>query len=58
MGTAAEGLTPRASSNHVGSVNVLMCDGSAKSLNVTMDKPVYARLLTPDGQRQGQILDQ
>ncbi len=45
---------PRLSSNHAGSLNVGMCDGSVRSLSENMDQYVYARLLTPDGRRYGQ----
>lgn len=45
---------PRPSSNHAGVVNVGFCDGSVRSLNESIDFWVYARLLTPDGGRNGQ----
>ncbi len=43
-------------SNHQGIVNVLMGDGSTKSLNEDMDLGVYFRLLTPNGYKNGQLL--
>lgn len=50
---------PRPSSNHIGSINTAMCDGSVRTLNEQMDFWIYARLLTPDGARYGQqIVDQ
>ena len=54
--TAAEGTAPRPSSNHAGQANFAFCDGRARTLNDTIDQRVYARLMTPDGQRQGQEL--
>jgi len=52
---AAKGQAWRPSSNHPsGSVNVIMCDGSARSLVPKMDARIYARLLTPAGLRFGQ----
>lgn len=52
---AAKGQAWRPSSNHPsGVVNVIMCDGSGKSLSPEMDAGVYARLLTPAGMRYGQ----
>ncbi|WLD10537.1 DUF1559 domain-containing protein [Planctellipticum variicoloris] len=51
---ASTSIQPRLSSNHAGSLNVGMCDGSVRSLSENMDQYVYARLLTPDGRRYGQ----
>jgi prepilin-type N-terminal cleavage/methylation domain-containing protein len=45
---------PRPSSAHLGAVNVVLCDGSTRSLNDTVDQTVYIRLLTPDGKTYGQ----
>lgn len=47
---------PRPSSQHLGSVNVVLCDGSARSVNEQIDSTVYIRLLTPDGKTFGQPL--
>lgn len=44
----------RLSSNHAGSLNVGMCDGSVRSISENIDQYVYSRLLTPDGRRYGQ----
>ncbi|QDT93761.1 DUF1559 family PulG-like putative transporter [Gimesia algae] len=52
---AKKGQAWRPSSNHPGgSVNVIFCDGSGKSLAPEIDPAIYARLLTPAGQRYGQ----
>jgi len=47
---------PRPSSNHAGSINIGMADGSCRSLNENVDQWLYARLLTPDGRRYGQAI--
>ncbi|MCH9653893.1 MAG: DUF1559 domain-containing protein [Planctomycetes bacterium] len=53
--TAEKGQAWRPSSNHPsGVVNVIFCDGSGKSLTPQMDPGIYARLLTPAGQRYDQ----
>lgn len=51
----AQGI-PRPSSNHLGVVNFVLCDGSARSINENIDASVYVRLLTPDGRTYGQPL--
>lgn len=51
---ATTSVAPRLSSNHAGSLNVGMCDGSVRSIAENIDQYVYARLLTPDGRRYGQ----
>ena len=52
---AGKGQAWRPSSNHPsGIVNVIFCDGSGKSLSPKMDPGIYARLLTPAGQRYDQ----
>ncbi|WP_397568539.1 DUF1559 domain-containing protein [Schlesneria sp. T3-172] len=45
---------PRPSSNHAGGVNAMMCDGSVKFINETIDKNVYAKLCTSDGVNRGE----
>lgn len=55
--TQGEGTFPRPSSNHQGQFNVVMCDGRATSLSDSIDRGVYVRILTPDGQRFGQAID-
>ena len=42
---------PFPTSNHPGIVVMSMCDGSARSLNESIDKRVYTQLMTPDGSR-------
>lgn len=52
---AKKGTAWRPSSNHPsGSVNVVFCDGSGKSFSPEIDPTIYARLLTPAGQRYEQ----
>lgn len=52
---AKKGQAWRPSSNHPrGEVNVIFCDGSGKSLSPEIDPLLYARLLTPAGQRYEQ----
>jgi len=45
---------PRPSSNHTGIVHVLLCDMSAKGLNQSMSKRIYAEILTPKGHDFGE----
>ena len=46
---------PRPSSNHPGgTVNVAFCDGRVNNLSESINVLVYASLLTPNGQRNGQ----
>lgn len=54
-GPNAVGL-PRPSSLHLGAVNVVFCDGSAKMINENIDNGVYLRLLSPDGKTYFQPL--
>ncbi|MDP1799307.1 MAG: DUF1559 domain-containing protein [Planctomycetaceae bacterium] len=54
--TAARGTRPRPSSNHTGLCNFLFADGSGKGLAGNMNTGVYARLLSWDGQRRGQVV--
>jgi len=42
---------PYLNSNHSGLVVVSFCDGSARTLNESIDHTVYTRLMTPDGTR-------
>jgi prepilin-type processing-associated H-X9-DG protein len=53
---ATRGTRPRPSSNHTGYANFLFGDGSGKNLAGNMNTGVYARLLSWDGQRRGQIV--
>lgn len=55
--TAAVGSQPRPSSQHTGGiVNVGYTDGHAANLSEQVDPSVFARLLTPDGGRYGQLV--
>ena len=55
--TAAEGAAPRPSSYHPGVFVVGYCDGHAVPLSENMDLDAYARLLTSNGQQNGQRVD-
>ena len=46
-----EGGSPFASSNHVGGINVLFCDGSVRFLQDSIDGTVYSKLITPAGSK-------
>jgi len=48
------GTAPRPSSQHAGGVNVIMCDGSGKFINETVDGLVYEKLLTSNGVQNGE----
>ncbi len=54
--TATQFRAPRPSSNHGDLVNFAFCDGGTRSLNMNVDPRVFARLVTPDGQRMGQVV--
>jgi prepilin-type N-terminal cleavage/methylation domain-containing protein/prepilin-type processing-associated H-X9-DG protein len=55
--TAAVGTQPRPSSQHTGGiVNVGYTDGHAANLSEQVDPSVFARLLSPDGGRYGQLV--
>jgi len=51
---AAVGAAPRPSSQHAGGVNVVMSDARGIFLNETVDKAVYAKLLTSNGVTYGE----
>ena len=55
-GTTPNRASLSPSSFHVTSVNVLMADGSVRSLIESMDLGVYIRLITIEGSRNGQNL--
>jgi len=46
-----EGERPFPNSNHPGSVNIVLCDGSALTMSEDLDISVYARLITPNGDK-------
>ena len=54
--TGVPGQNPRPSSSHNGVCIYGFGDGSAKQISDTLDVSVYARLLTPNGQRHGQSI--
>lgn len=45
---------PRPSSQHIGGVNVIMCDGSGRFISENVDKNVYCKLLTSNGVTYGE----
>jgi len=47
-----DGARPFPNSNHAGIVNVVLCDGSTRTLSDDIDLSVYARLITPEGDKQ------
>ncbi len=53
---SSQGTAPRPSSNHLGSCIYGFADGSAKQISDGVDIHVYARLISPNGQRYGQIV--
>ena len=53
---APRGNSPRPSSNHQGISMYGFADGSSKQISDGIDSLVYARLITPDGQRFGQLV--
>ena len=46
-----EGERPFPNSNHYGSVNMVFCDGATRTISEDIDLNVYARLITPEGDR-------
>jgi len=44
-----EGERPFPNSNHFGSVNMVFCDGSTRIISDSIDKNIYARLMSPGG---------
>lgn len=55
--SASPGTAPRPASNHLGISIYGFADGSAKQIQDGLDSWVYARLLTPNGQRYGQSVN-
>lgn len=51
------GSLPRPSSLHPSQVNVIMADGSGQTLNESINPRVYAKMVSPNGQRFGQIIE-
>ncbi len=55
--SAAEGTAWRPSSQHAGgSVTTAFCDGHVSSISQNIDDSVYARLVTPNGVKYGQLI--
>ncbi len=46
---------PRPSSQHMGGVNVFMCDGSGRFISDNVDKYAYGKLLTSNGVTFGEV---
>jgi prepilin-type N-terminal cleavage/methylation domain-containing protein/prepilin-type processing-associated H-X9-DG protein len=46
-----EGAFPYPSSNHIGSINVLFCDGGVRNITDSVDGTVYSKLITPAGSK-------
>ena len=53
---ATKGLAPRPSSNHGDLINFAFCAGNVRPINMNVHPAVFARLVTPDGQRFGQVV--
>lgn len=47
-----EGERPFPNSNHAGAVNMVFCDGSARTVSDNLDLNAYARLVSPAGDQQ------
>ena len=47
---------PRPSSNHGDLINFAFCAGNVRPINMNVNPAVFARLVTPDGQRFGQMI--
>lgn len=54
LGIAVAGASPRPSSLHSGSVNVIFGDGSGRNIAENIDDSVYVRLVSSNGNRYGQ----
>jgi len=50
----SRGASPAPSSVHDGIVNVMFCDGHGQTMSEKIDPTIYARLMTPAGNRYGQ----
>jgi len=47
-----DGSAPFPNSRHIGVIVASFCDGGVKTLNETLDRDVYVRLITPNAARQ------
>jgi len=54
--TAVQLSVPRPSSNHGDLINFAFCGGNVRAINMQVDPRVFARLVTPDGQRFDQMV--
>lgn len=52
--TATSTYTPRPSSNHAGVINIVMVGGAGRSFSDNIDRGVYVKLLTSNGQAHGE----
>jgi len=55
---AIEGTSPYPSSNHSGGINVGMADGSMKFITDSIDGTVWAKLITPNGNKMPPLYKQ
>jgi len=53
-----EGAFPYPSSNHIGGVNMLFCDGGVRFIQDSVDGTVYSKLITPAGSKLPQTYRQ
>ena len=53
---ASPGTAPRPSSNHLGASIYGFADGSTRQISDILAVTVYAKLITPNGQRYGQLV--
>jgi prepilin-type N-terminal cleavage/methylation domain-containing protein len=53
---ATQFTRPRPSSNHGDLINFAFCGGNVRPINMNVHPAVFARLVTPDGQRFGQVV--
>ena len=53
---AARGTLPRPSSNHLGTSIYGFADGAARQISDSITPGVYLRLISPNGQRYGQVV--
>lgn len=55
---SVEGSFPFANSGHPGGANFLFCDGSVRFLSGTIDGTIYAKLITPAGEKLPEVIRQ
>jgi len=51
INVGVEGGAPYPSSNHPGVINTVMCDGSARLVQATINGTVWAKVITPQGSK-------